>query len=87
MDEARGAESVLRKWDETRQYEVSDLTGKLAGPFILSIMIVAALALIFLLLGILMDTVALLAVVGFVSFALLANLDRIKLKSRRQKRR
>ncbi|UCE49931.1 MAG: hypothetical protein JSW47_07200 [Phycisphaerales bacterium] len=86
-NEARGAASVLRKWDKARQSEVSELTGKLAGPFILSTMIIAALAVILLLLGILFDAVALLAVVWIILFALFANADKIILKARRPKRR
>jgi hypothetical protein len=85
--EARGAASVLRKWDKERQSEVSKLSSKLAGPFILSAMIVAALVVVFLLFGILFDAVALLAVLWIVLFALLANADKIMLKSRRPKRR
>jgi len=85
--EAAGAASVLKKWDKARHSEVSEMTGKLAGPLILSAMIVAALAVIFLLLGILGDTVALLAVIWIVLFALLANVDKITLKARGPKRR
>ena len=85
--EARSAASVLRKWDKAQESEVSELTGKLAGPFILSAMIIAALAVIFLLLGILFDAVAVLAVVWIVLFALLANADKVMLKARRPKRR
>ena len=85
--EARGAASVLRKWDKAQESEVSELTGKLAGPFILSTMIIAALAVIFLLFGILFDVVAVLAVVWIVLFASLANADKIMLKARRPKRR
>ena len=85
--QAAGAKSVLRRWDKERQSEVSELTGKLAGPFILSTMIVLALAVILLLLGYLGDAVALLAVVWIVVFTLLANADKIMLKARPPKRR
>ncbi len=85
--EAAGAESILRKWDKARQSEVNEMTGKLAGPFILSTMIAAALAVILLLLRILGDAVALLPVAWIVLFALLANVDRIKLKAWRPNRR
>ncbi len=71
-DEAAGAKSVLRKWDEVRQSEVKQTTGKLAGPLLLSVMVVAVLAIIFLFLGILWDNVPLLFVIWLVVFALLA---------------
>jgi len=63
------------------------LTGKLAGPLILSTTIVAILALIFLLLGVLGETVAVLAVAWIILFALLANADKILPKVRGPKRR
>ena len=85
--EAAGAASVLRKWDKVRQSEVSEMTGKLAGPFILSAMVVAVLAIVLLLFGILLDAVALLPVAGIVAFALAANVANIKLKTRRCERR
>ena len=71
-DEAAGAKSVLRKWDETRQSEVKQTTGKLAGPLLFSVMVVVVLAVIFLFLGILWDNVPLLFVIWLVVFALLA---------------
>jgi hypothetical protein len=71
-DEAEGAKSVLRKWDESRQPEVEQMTVKLAGPLLFSIMVVAVLAIIFLSLGILWDNVPLLFVIWLVVFALLA---------------
>ncbi len=71
-DEATGAKSVLSKWDKARQSEVKQTTGKLAGPFLFSIMVVAVLAIIFLFLGILWDNVPLLFVIWLVVFALLA---------------
>ena len=70
--QAAGAASVLRKWDKARQSEVSEMTGKLAGPFVFSVMVVAVLAVILLLFGILLDAVALLPVVWIVVFTLLA---------------
>lgn len=85
--EAAGAQSILRKWDKARQSEVDEMTCRLAGPFILSTMIVAALVVILLLLRVLGDAVALLAVVWIVLFAVLANLDRIRLKAGRPKGR
>jgi len=71
-DEAAGAKSVLRKWDEARQSEIDKTTSKLAGPLLLSVMVVIVLAIIFLFLGILWDNVPLLFVVWLVVFALLA---------------
>ena len=71
-EETAGAKSVLRKWDEARQSEVKETTGKLAGPFLFSVMVVAVLTIIFLFLGILWDNVPLLFVIWLVVFALLA---------------
>ncbi|MHC4537594.1 MAG: hypothetical protein ACYS6K_26980 [Planctomycetota bacterium] len=71
-EEAEGAKSVLRKWDNTRQSEVKQTTGKLTGPLLFSAMVVAVLAIIFLFIGILWDNVALLFVIWLVVFALLA---------------
>jgi hypothetical protein len=71
-EEAAAAKSVLRKWDDARQSEVEQTTGKLAGPLIFSVMVVAVLAVIFLFLGILWDNVPLLFVIWLVVFALLA---------------
>jgi hypothetical protein len=71
-DQAAGAKSVLRKWDEVRQAEVKQTTGKLVGPLLFSVMVVAVLAVIFLFLGILWDNAPLLFVIWLVVFALLA---------------
>jgi hypothetical protein len=71
-DEAAGAKSVLRKWDEGRQSEVKQTTGKLAGPLLFSVMVVTVLAIIFLFLGILLDAAPLLFVIWLVVFALMA---------------
>ena len=71
-NEAAGAKSVLRKWDEARQSEIEKTTSKLAGPFLFSVMTAAVLAIIFLFLGILWDNVPLLFVIWLVVFALLA---------------
>lgn len=73
-DEAAGARSVLRKWDDSRQSEVKKTTGKLAGPLIFSAMVIAVLTIIFLFLGILWNNVPLLFVIWLVVFALLARL-------------
>jgi hypothetical protein len=71
-DQAAGAKSILSKWDEARQSEVKQTTGKLAGALIFSVMVVAVLAVIFLFLGILWDNAPLLFVIWLVVFALLA---------------
>jgi len=75
------------KWDKARQSEVNEMTGKLAGPFLLSVMAVGVLALVLLLLGILWDAVALLAVAWIAVFAVAANAEKIKLKVKGPKRR
>jgi len=72
-DEATGAKSVLRKWDEAQQSEIETTTRKLAGPFLFSVMVVAVLAIIFLFMGILLENVPLLFVIWLIVFALLAN--------------
>ena len=71
-DEAAGAKSVLRKWDQARQSEIEKTTSKLAGPLLFSVMVVILLTIIFLFLGILWDNVPLLFVIWLVVFALLA---------------
>ncbi len=71
-EEATGAKSVLSKWDDARQSEVKETTGKLAGAFLFSVMVVAVLAVIFLFMRILWDNVPLLFVIWLVVFALLA---------------
>lgn len=82
-EQALGATSVLNKWDEARSSEVNKMTSKLTRPFLLSVLIIAALALIFLLAGILSDAVALLFVSWLVVFALAANAERIMHKIKR----
>ena len=71
-DEVLGAKSVLSKWDEARQSEIEQTTGKLAGPLLFSVMAVAVLAIIFLFMGILLDAAPLLFVIWLVVFVLLA---------------
>ena len=71
-EEAKGAKSVLRKWDKVRQSEVEQTTVKLTGPLLFSAIAVAVLAIIFLFMGILWDNVPLLFVIWLVAFALLA---------------
>jgi hypothetical protein len=72
-EEAAGAKSVLRKWDQAQQSKVKETTGKLAGPLLFSVMVAVVIAIIFLFLGILWDNVPLLFVIWLVVFALLAN--------------
>ncbi|UCC97670.1 MAG: hypothetical protein JSW66_17725 [Phycisphaerales bacterium] len=86
-DEAPAARSVLRKWDQAQRPKVTKIVGKLAGPFLCSVMVAGVLGFIFLLLGILSDAVALLFVIWIVVFALLANAERImeKLKGARNR--
>jgi len=71
-DEALGAKSILSKWDAARQSQVEQATGKLAGPLLFSVMVVAVIAVIFLFMGILLDAAPLLFVIWLVVFALLA---------------
>jgi len=73
-DEAEGAKSVLRKWDETHQTEVVQITQKLAGPLLLSVIVAVVSVIIFLFLGILWDYVPLLFVIWLVAFAVFAKL-------------
>jgi len=82
-DEESAARSVLRKWDQERQSEVNKMTVKLAGPFLLSIVIIAVLALVFLLAGILTDAAAFLFVIWLVVFALAANAEKLMRKIRK----
>jgi len=82
-EEAPGASSVLRKWDQDRLSEVNRMTVKLAGPFLLSIIIVAVLALVFLLAGILTDAAAFLFVIWIIVFALAANAEKLMRKVRK----
>ena len=71
-EEAAGAKSVMRKWDEARQLEIEKTTSKLAGPLLLSALFIVVLTIIFLFLGILWDNVPLLFVIWLVVFVLLA---------------
>ena len=76
-DQAPGAERVLRNWDQAQLPKVRGLVGRLAGPFLASVMVAGVLAFILLLLGILSEAVALLFAVWAVIFALLANAERL----------
>ena len=71
-EEATGAKSVLRKWDQSNQSEIEKTTSKLTGPLLFSVMVVIVLAIIFLFLGILWDNVPLLFVIWLVVFAVSA---------------
>jgi len=79
-DEAPGAASVLRRWDEARRSDIKKKTQALAGPLLFSTMVTIGLALIFFLFGILLETVALLFVLWLVVFALAANAEKITQK-------
>jgi len=70
-DEAEGAKSVLRKWDQAHQAEITQITQKLAGPLLFSVIVAVVSAIIFFILGILGDNVPLLFVIWLVVFALL----------------
>lgn len=76
-DEASGAASALRQWDEAQQSDVKKKTETLAGPLLFSTMVTIGLALIFFLFGILLETVALLFVLWLVVFAVAANAEKI----------
>jgi Flp pilus assembly protein TadB len=84
-DQAPGAASVLRKWDEARQTDIKEKTQALAGPLIFATMVTIGLALVFLLFGILLEAVALLFVIWLVVFALAANAERLTKKVRRNR--
>lgn len=81
-EEAPGATSVLRRWDESRRASVQEITGNLSRSLWYSSVIVAILALILLLFGVLFDTAALLFLAWLALFALFANLDRLGLRRR-----
>jgi hypothetical protein len=76
-DQAPGAASVLRKWDEAQESDIKEKTGALAGPLLFSTMVTIGLALIFLFFWILLEVVALLFCIWLVVFALAANAEKI----------
>jgi uncharacterized membrane protein YphA (DoxX/SURF4 family) len=84
-EEVPGAASILRKWEQAQTPKVKSVIEKLAGPLLASVMVAGVLAVIFLFLGILWDTAALLFLVWLVVFVLLANAEKIarKLKGAR----
>ena len=84
-DQAPGAASVLRRWDEAQQADIKKKTDALAGPLLFSTMVTIGLALIFLLFGILLETVALLFVLWLVVFTVAANAEKITQKVKRQR--
>lgn len=81
-EEAAGAVSLLRKWEQAQMPKVKSVVEKLAGPFLCSVMIAAVLAVILLLLGILLEATALLFLVWIVLFVLLANAEKVARKLR-----
>ncbi len=76
-EQAPGAASVLRKWDEAQETDIKEKTGVLAGPLLFSTMVTIGLALVFLFFGILLEAVALLFVLWLVVFAVAANAEKI----------
>ena len=84
-EEAPGATSVLRRWEESRQTYVREVTGKLYRSLAYSTAATAILALIFLLFDFLSDGAPLLFVVWLVIFGLLANSQHIINKFKRRR--
>ncbi|MFC1633719.1 hypothetical protein ACFL5Z_02665 [Planctomycetota bacterium] len=84
-EQATGAASVLRRWDEAQQSDIKGKTQALAGPFLFSTMVTIGLVFIFFLFGVLLETVALLFVIWLVVFAVAANAEKITQKVKRQK--
>jgi len=84
-DQAPGAASVLRRWDEAQQSDIKKKTSALAGPLLFSTMVTIGLALVFLLFGILLETAALLFVLWLVIFAVTANAGKITQKVKQRK--
>ena len=84
-DEAPGAASVLRRWDESQQSGIKEKTQVLAGPLLFSTMVTIGLALVFFLFGILLEMVPLLFVLWLVVFALAANAEKITQKLKRHR--
>jgi len=85
-DQAPGAMSILRKWDEARQSDIKKKTDTLAGPLLFSTMVTIGLAVVFFLVGILLETVALLFVIWLVVFAVAANAEKITQKVKRHRK-
>lgn len=84
-EEAPGATSVLRRWEESRQTHVREVTGKLYRSLWYSTVIVVILALVFYLVGFLSDGAPLLFVVWLVLFGLLANSQHVINKFKRRR--
>ena len=84
-EEAPGAASVLRRWEEASELDVKEKTGALAGPLLFSTMVTIGLGLVFLFFGILLEAVALLFVIWLVVFTLAAKAEKItKIVKRRR---
>jgi hypothetical protein len=62
-EQACAARLLLRKWDLARQSEIEEMSVKLAGPSLFSILVVAALIVVFHSCRILWDNVPLLFVI------------------------
>lgn len=86
-EEVSGATSVLRKWEQAQMPKVKSVIKKLAGPFLCSVMVAGVLTVILLVLGILLEAVALLFLTWIVVFALLANADIIVRKLKKTRKR
>jgi hypothetical protein len=84
-DEARGAASVLRRWDEAQEADVKKTTQALAGPLLFATMVVAGLALVLFVIGILLEAAALLFVIWLVIFVLAANAERVTQRVRQHR--
>ncbi len=76
-EEAPGAVSVLRKWEEVNETEVRELTKSLSIPFLYATIITAVFALVLMFLGVLSDAGALLFLAWIVLFAVIANADKL----------
>lgn len=83
-EEVRGATSLLREWEQSQTPRVKSMIAKLTGPFLGSLMIIGVLAVILLVTGILLETVALLFLAWLVVFVLLANAERIAQKLKKK---
>lgn len=84
-EEAPGAASALRKWEESRQTYVREVTGKLYRSLAWSVGVTAILALVFFMFDFLSDGAPLLFVIWLVLFGLLANSQHIINKFKRRR--
>lgn len=75
--EAPGAASVLRKWEQANESEVEKLTSSLTTPFLYATIITAIVAIVLALVGFLSEALPFLALIWAVLFALIANIHRL----------